>query len=83
VERVFATLRNELGWVNRGMHHATRIHDLRHTFVVRRILLWQQEGIDVDEAMLSLSTYVGHAMVTNCWRRPKTEPLLRVVPTQN
>jgi hypothetical protein len=30
VERVFATLRNELGWVNRGTHHATRIHDLRH-----------------------------------------------------
>jgi hypothetical protein len=28
--------------------------------VVRRVLLWQQQGIDVDEAMLSLSTYVGH-----------------------
>ena len=23
------------------------------------------------------------AAVENCWRRPKTEPLLRVVPTQN
>ena len=52
----------ELEWVHRRTHHAPRIHDLRHTFVVRRILLWQQQGIDVDEAMLSLSTYVGHAM---------------------
>jgi integrase len=57
----------ELGWRNRGTHHAPRIHDLRHTFVVRRILLWQQQGVDVDEAMLSLSTYVGHAMVTNTY----------------
>lgn len=35
VEHVFATLRRELGWINRGTHHAPRIHDLRHTFVVR------------------------------------------------
>ncbi len=67
VHRVFVTLRNQLGWLNRGAHHAPRIHDLRHTFVVRRILLWQSQGIDVDQAMLSLSTYVGHAMVTNTY----------------
>jgi len=82
VERVFATLRNELGWVNRGTHHATRIHDLRHTFVVRRILLWQQEGIDVDEAMLSLSTYVGHAMVTNTYWYLQAVPELMAVAAQ-
>jgi len=67
VRRVFIELREQLGWRNRGAHHAPRIHDLRHTFVVRRILLWQAQGIDVDQAMLSLSTYVGHAMVTNTY----------------
>ena len=67
VERVFAGLREQLGWLNRGTHHAPRIHDLRHTFVVRRIVQWQTQGIDVDQAMLSLSTYVGHAMVTNTY----------------
>ena len=67
VERVFATLRDQLGWVNRGAHHAPRVHDLRHSFVVRRVMLWHQQGIDVDQAMLSLSTYVGHAMVTNTY----------------
>ena len=30
VHRVFGELRTELGWHNRGTHHATRIHDLRH-----------------------------------------------------
>lgn len=67
VERVFAGLREQLGWRNRGTHHAPRIHDLRHTFVVRRIILWQSQGVDIDQAMLSLSTYVGHAMVTNTY----------------
>lgn len=64
---VFRQLREQLGWRNRGAHHAPRIHDLRHTFVVRRMVLWQAQGVDIDQAMLSLSTYVGHAMVTNTY----------------
>lgn len=65
--RVFVQLRRQLGWPNRGAHHAPRIHDLRHTFVVRRIVQWQAQGVDIDQAMLSLSTYVGHAMVSNTY----------------
>ena len=67
VDRVFQQLREQLGWVNRGAHATPRVHDLRHTFVVRRILHWQEEGIDIDQQMLALSTYVGHANVTNTY----------------
>ncbi len=67
VNRMFVELRDQLGWVNRGAHHAPRVHDLRHTFVVGRVMLWHKQGINVDQAMLSLSTYVGHAMVTNTY----------------
>jgi integrase len=67
VHRVFAGLRKRLDWRNRGTHHAPRIHDLRHSFVVNRIMRWHVQGIDIDQAMLSLSTYVGHAMVTNTY----------------
>ena len=67
VNRVFQHLRDQLGWVNRGAHAAPRIHDLRHTFIVRRVLLWHAQGVDIDQAMLALSTYVGHAMVTNTY----------------
>jgi integrase len=67
VHRVFNSLRDQLGWVNRGAHQGPRIHDLRHTFVVRRLLLWQAQGLDVDQQMLALSTYVGHAMITNTY----------------
>jgi integrase len=81
-ERVFAALRDELAWANRGTHHAPRIHDLRHTFVVRRILLWQSQGVDVDQAMLSLSTYVGHAMVTNTYWYLQAVPELMAVSAQ-
>ena len=38
VHRVFIGLRDQLGWINRGAHNGPRIHDLRHTFVVRRVL---------------------------------------------
>jgi hypothetical protein len=34
---------------------------------VRRIVQWQAQGVDIDQAMLSLSTYVGHTMVTNTY----------------
>ena len=67
VGRVFIGLRDHLGWINRGAHNGPRIHDLRHTFVVRRVMLWHAQGVDVDQQMLALSTYVGHAMITNTY----------------
>jgi integrase len=83
VRRVFRTLREQLGWVNRGVHAAPRIHDLRHTFVVRRILLWQAQGVDVDQAMLALSTYVGHAKITNTyWYLTGVPELMAVAAAQ-
>ena len=34
---------------------------------MRRIVQWQSQGTDIDQAMLSLSTYVGHATVSNTY----------------
>lgn len=67
VDRIFQQLREQLGWVNRGSHAAVRVHDLRHAFIVRRLLRWHGQGADIDQAMLALSTYVGHASVTNTY----------------
>lgn len=61
--RVFNELRDGLGWVNRGAHAAPRLHDLRHTFAVRRLTLWHAEGTDAWRMMLALSTYLGHAEI--------------------
>jgi integrase len=67
VDRVFTLLRKQLGWINRGAHDAPRVHDLRHTFAVRRVLLWQAQGTDIDQAMLALSTYMGHAKISHTY----------------
>jgi integrase len=67
VHRVFIELRERLGWVNRGAHDGARIHDLRHAFAVRRLMLWHAQGIDIDQAMLALSTYLGHAKISNTY----------------
>ena len=67
VHRVFLSLRSQMGWVDRGCHGGPRIHDLRHSFAVRRVILWHQQGTDVDQAMLSLSTYLGHAKISNTY----------------
>jgi len=61
--RVFTGLRDGLGWVNRGGHDAPRLHDLRHTFAVRRLVRWYADGVDIDQKMLALSTYMGHAEI--------------------
>lgn len=67
VHGVFQQLRAELGWVARGGHAAPRIHDLRHTFICKRVKLWQRDGADIDHAMIALSTYVGHAGVSHTY----------------
>lgn len=67
VHKVFDGLRDQLGWVNRGTNEAPRIHDLRHTFIVNRVMLWHTQGVNVDQQMLALSTYVGHAKITNTY----------------
>ena len=65
--RVFDQLRRQLGWIARGGHGAARIHDLRHSFPVRRLLRWHQQGVNLHQRMLALSTYMGHAKITNTY----------------
>ena len=64
---VFDQLRRQLGWANRGGHEAPRIHDLRHSFAVRRLKLWHEQGVDIGQRMLALSTYLGHAKISNTY----------------
>jgi integrase len=65
--RIFDQLRRQLGWVARGGHANARIHDLRHSFAGRRLLRWHQEGADIHQHMQALSTYMGHAKISNTY----------------
>ncbi|MEX0601137.1 MAG: tyrosine-type recombinase/integrase, partial [Rhodothermales bacterium] len=80
VHEVFVGLRTRLEWVARGDHPNPRIHDLRHTFAVRRIQLWHQSGVPLDQGTFWLSTYLGHAKVSDTyWYLTGTPELLNVV----
>lgn len=37
-----------------------RLHDLRHSFAVRTLTQWQQQGLDIQVRLPVLSTYLGH-----------------------
>ena len=67
VEKAFARIRHRLGWSAQGRSRRPRIHDARHTFCVRRLQRWYEEGADVGQQILALSTYLGHAKVTDTY----------------
>lgn len=57
----------QLGWQVRGDHPHHRLHDLRHTFIVRSVLrLYEQSG-DIERGLPALSIYVGHAKVVDTY----------------
>jgi integrase len=65
VHRVFQRLRARACITPRGSYPEVRIHDLRHTFICRRLQRWQTDGYDIDNAIAALSTYVGHTKVSD------------------
>ena len=55
VDLIFAGLRKQLGWVNRGAHHAPRIHDLRHNSATRII----PSAASIDAALSEVTGRAG------------------------
>ena len=82
VEKTFSRLRDRLRWTSQGRARRPRIHDLRHTFAVRRLLRWYEEGTDLDRKMLALSTYLGHAKVTDTYWYLSAVPELMAITSR-
>ena len=57
-----------------------RLHDLRHTFAVSRLLGWYREGLDVNALLPALATYMGHVEIvsTQIYLQPTAELLKQV-----
>lgn len=83
VHSAFQRLRKRLAWTARGSHPFPRIHDLRHTFICRRVRLWHERGADIDNSMLALATYVGHAKVSDTYWYLTGVPDLMAVAGRN
>jgi integrase len=56
-----------MGWEQKNGKRPPRIHDLRHTFACRRILRWYEQGVNVDQFIPHLSTYLGHVKVSDTY----------------
>jgi integrase/recombinase XerD len=61
LENAFKRLRNHAG-VRRsdGGRFQPRLHDLRHTFAVHRLIQWYRQGADAQRLVHHLSVYLGH-----------------------
>jgi len=67
VQYAFQQIRAQLGWNVCFSGRRPRLYDLRHTFACRRLLTWYKEGVDIDRMMPLLSTYLGHAKVSDTY----------------
>ena len=51
-----------------------RLHDLRHTAAVHRVLAWYRSGQDVQQLLPRLATYLGHADIDSTQRYLQMTP---------
>jgi integrase/recombinase XerD len=65
LEKVFGRLRAYAA-IRRpqGPRWQPRLHDLRHTFAVHRLIAWYREGADVQACLPLLATYLGHVHIS-------------------
>jgi len=79
VWRTFLTLKRQAGIHSCKTGRRPCIHGLRHTFAVSRLLEWYRAGLNVNELLPTLSTYMGHANpVHTYWYLTATPELLRI-----
>jgi site-specific recombinase XerD len=65
LERVFRRLCAHAGIARPGpTRWQPRLHDMRHSFAVHRLVDWYREGADVQAYLPLLATYLGHLNVT-------------------
>ena len=73
VNQTFRHLLRQCG-IHHSKHTGPRIHHIRHTFAVHRLLAWYRDGKDVNARLPWLATYMGHVDIHS------TQVYLRATP---
>ncbi|MBU1950069.1 MAG: tyrosine-type recombinase/integrase, partial [Candidatus Eisenbacteria bacterium] len=60
-------VRRKLGWDQVSTKTRPNLRSLRHTFACHRLVAWYEQGVDVNERIHTLSTYLGHGKVTDTY----------------
>ena len=69
-EQAFLQMRSQAQVLRHdGARYQPRLHDLRHTAAVTRLVRWYREGVDVQRLLPQLATYLGHVDIagTQCY----------------
>jgi integrase len=78
VNQVFLKLSRQTGLRGPDDRSGPRIHDFRHSFAVRTLLIGYRKGLDIDLLLPVLSTYLGHAYVRDTyWYLSECPELMR------
>jgi len=67
VHRTFYALSRQIGLRGPTASHGPRLHDFRHRVAVRTLVRWYRSGQDVERQLPMLSTYLGHAHVSDTY----------------
>lgn len=69
VVTLFQHIRHDAGiGIPAGASRAPRMHDLRHTAAMHRLVCWYEQGLNVNILLPKLSTYMGHSGLTSTQR---------------
>ncbi|MBM4044268.1 MAG: integrase [Planctomycetes bacterium] len=75
---MFIRLSCQIGLRKPSDRHGPRLHDFRHRFAVKTLLDWYRTGVDVEQHIAELSTYLGHGHPScTYWYLSATPELLR------
>ena len=67
VRWTFISLSRQVGLRGQSDSFGPRLHDIRHRFAVSTLINWYREGLDVERQLPKLSTYLGHAHVSDTY----------------
>jgi integrase/recombinase XerD len=77
LRRIFHALSRKVGLRPAAARRGPRLHDFRHRFAMDTLLRWYRHGDDPTRRLPVLSTYLGHAHVTDTyWYLTGTPELL-------
>ena len=65
IRDAFSSLRDYAGIRHEGTGQRPRLHDLRHSFAVHRLVSWYQQGKDVQDLLPDLAVYLGHVSLAS------------------
>jgi integrase/recombinase XerD len=80
VSKTFRKITTAIGVRTATVH--PRAHDLRHSFAVDTLIRWQRSGLNVDDHIAVLSTYLGHVSPADTYWYLSASPELMELAAQ-